>query len=489
MRVVALCTPLVLLALSLPASSSADLTPLETLGKMLFFDTNLSTPPGMSCAACHAPEWGFTGPIASINAAGSVYFGAVHVRSGNRKPPTAAYGGPSPVLSYDPAEDVWIGGMFWDGRATGWRLDDPLAEQAQGPFLNPLEQNNPNPRLVLIKVSQSSYADLFEEVWGPGSLDFVGDVDGSYERLARSISAYEQSDEVNPFTSKFDIARGEFTQEEEWGLQLFEDPMKGNCAACHPTTPGDFDPDHALFTDFTYDNLGLPKNPENPFYGMPPKWNPDGADWVDPGLGGFLAGTQYASQAPENYGKHKVPTLRNVGRKPAADDVKAYGHNGYFKTLTDIMHFYNTRDVEPWPDPEVSANVNYDELGDLGLTQEEEDAIVAFLLTLSDGYGMPEPMAPNPARSPSLATLTSIRAYPNPLRTDGFVEWQGASTALRLYDASGRLVLTRDVAGRGDGSHRIAWGDLVNHQALASGVYFLHMDGVPQAARRIVVTR
>jgi hypothetical protein len=137
----------------------------------------------------------------------------------------------------------------------------------------------------------------------------------------------------------------------------------------------------------------------------------------------------------------------------------------------------------------VAENVNTDELGDLGLSAEEEAAIVAFLLTLTDGYGMPEPMVPNPGRAPALAKTSPLRAYPNPLRTDGFVEWTGASTSLRLYDASGRLVLTRDVAGRGAGSNRIAWGDLVGHQALASGVYFLHMDGVPQPAKRIVVTR
>jgi cytochrome c peroxidase len=94
--------------------------------------------------------------------------------------------------------------MFWDGRATGWILGDPLAEQAQEPFLNPLEQNNPNARMVIFKVSMSEYAGLFEEVWGPGSLDFIDDVEGTYENIARSISAYESSAEVNPFTSKYD---------------------------------------------------------------------------------------------------------------------------------------------------------------------------------------------------------------------------------------------------------------------------------------------
>ncbi len=467
----------VCLACLLPTITFADLTPLEQLGKELFFDTNLSTPPGQSCAACHAPEWGFTGPDTALNEAGAVYPGAVHTRFGNRKPPTSAYGGESPVLYYDDVEEVWIGGMFWDGRATGWTLGDPLAEQAQGPFLNPLEQNNPSPKLVCIKVSQSDYADLFEQVWGPGSLDFVHDVAGTYERIARSISAYEQSPEVNPFSSKFDIAPDLFTPEEEWGLELFNDPAKGNCAACHPS-----DGTGALFTDFTYDNLGVPKNPENPFYSMPPKWNPSGYDWIDPGLGGFLARAGYEGQAAENMGKHKVPTLRNVGQKPGSDLVKAYGHNGYFKTLKEIVHFYNTRDVEPWPAPEVPENVNRDELGNLGLTDEEEDAIVAFLETLTDGYERPVPYAPGGARSPALAL--DMRAYPNPLRGDGVIEWlsENPATSLRLYNAAGRLVVERSVEG-----NRISWQSFAGQRNLPSGVYFLKMDGVEHAPLRIIL--
>lgn len=371
--------------LAIPGFSAAeDLTPIEQLGKFLFFDDILSNAPGQSCATCHAPEVGFTGPDSEINESQAVYPGAVHSRAGNRKPPTAAYGGDSPVLYYDEGEGLWIGGMFWDGRATGWTLGDPLAEQALGPFLNPLEQNLPLARLVVIRVAQSEYAPLFEQVWGPGSLDFVNDVAGSYERIGRSIAAYERSSEVNPFTSKYDFyLKGEvnFTDQEAWGLELFEG--KAMCSACHLSEPGPGG-EPPLFTDFTYDNLGVPKNPSNPFYSMPRKWNPDGEDWVDYGLGGFLKGAGYPHE-PE-LGKQKVPTLRNVDRRPYDGFVKAYAHNGFFKSLEEIVHFYNTRDVETWPEPEVPINVNTDELGDLGLTAEEEAAIVAFMKTLSDGY-------------------------------------------------------------------------------------------------------
>jgi cytochrome c peroxidase len=158
-----------------------------------------------------------------------------------------------------------------------------------------------------------------------------------------------------------------------------------------------------LFTDFTFDNLGVPRNPENPASIADP-------DWQDPGLAGFLENVAgYSQHADANYGKSKVPTLRNVAlgsceAEPENADciVKAYMHNGYFKSLKQVVNFYNTRDTKPvcdgdydvyqamdegcWPAPEVAENVNTDELGDLGLTDEEEDALVVWMQAMSDGY-------------------------------------------------------------------------------------------------------
>lgn len=278
---------------------TGDLTPEELLGRNLFFDKNLSVNGKMSCATCHAPEVGFTGPDEAVNMMTAVYPGTIHTRFGDRKPPTAAYGGESPVLYFDEVEELWIGGMFWDGRATGWTLGDPLAEQAMGPFLNPVEQGAPNAKLIIIKVANSAYADLFEEVWGPGSLDFVKDIDGTYERIARSIAAYERSEEVNPFTSKYDYylkGEVELTEQEKMGLKLFEG--EAMCSACHISKPGP-NGEPPLFTDFTFDNLGIPKNPYNPIYTATPSFNPDGADRIDYGLGGFLKSAGYKAEVYE----------------------------------------------------------------------------------------------------------------------------------------------------------------------------------------------
>jgi len=226
-----------------------------------------------------------------------------------------------------------------------------------------------------------------------------------------AIAAYEDSSLVNAYTSKYDYylaGRVKLDAQETRGMELYKG--KGKCAACHPVDPGP-NGEPPLFTDYTYDNLGVPRNPENPWYTMSEKYNPYGAQWKDQGLGEVLANhVEYRQYAENNYGKQKVPTVRNVDKRPGSDFVKAYMHNGYFKTLKGVVNFYNTRDTKPackdpltpeaealaqncWPAPEVAQNVNQEELGDLGLTEDEERAIVTFMTILSDGYEPPSGVA------------------------------------------------------------------------------------------------
>jgi cytochrome c peroxidase len=385
--------------------AAGTLSPLEELGKRLFFDKNLSSPPGQDCAACHGPSVGFTGPDGHANKAAGVYEGAVKGRFGNRKPPAAAYAGWSPKLHLN-EEGEFVGGLFWDGRATGDVLGDPLAEQAMGPFLNPLEQNMPDAKSLVAAVRASEYAGLFEKVFGAGALDPGKDPRIAYADIGRAIAAYERSAEVNPFSSKFDdfwraaAAKGlevetidasnaknfrglGLSERELAGLVLFN--TKGFCAKCHVlTSEGGCPP---VFADYKYDNLGIPRDPENPFYGQDKAFNPEAQAWIDTGLGGFLGTVEaYKIRAAENMGKHRTPTLRNVDKRPTPGFVKAFMHNGYFKSLEDVVHFYNTRDVAGagWPPPEVAANVNTAEMGNLGLTGAEEDVLVEFMRTLTD---------------------------------------------------------------------------------------------------------
>lgn len=414
------------LALALAGGAAAEgLTPLERVGRSLFGDPMLSVSGDQPCMFCHHPGQGFTAPHAWVNAGPAVVPGAVPGRHGNRKPPTVAYAAFVPPLHRD-AAGVWRGGLFLDGRATGEETGLPLADQAAGPLLNPVEMALPDPACAVLAACRpeapgdypvpfASLApglcdiafppDLPALCRDPGARIALGPAEAAgvaraFALLRRALAAWQASAEVNRFASRLDRhLAGEaaaLSAEERAGLELFAG--RAGCAACHalavpPGLPG------PLLTDFSFVNLGLPRNPENPWYRAPE--NPEGAAWADPGLGGHLAAVPgLAALAPAERGRFRVPTLRNVAARLRPELPRAYGHNGYFRSLAGIVTFHATRDAWPrcpgeageaealaarcWPAPEVPETVERERTGDLALTEAEIAALVAFLGALSD---------------------------------------------------------------------------------------------------------
>jgi cytochrome c peroxidase len=204
-------------------------------------------------------------------------------------------------------------------------------------------------------------------------------------QIAQTIEAFEASTLASPFASKFDAmlkGNASFTPAEQRGYALFTGRAK--CAACHDATGPT-----PLFTNFTSANIGVPRNPALPFLtetaadGDAYVANPQGAAFVDEGLGGFLASPadtnpQWRAQAARFMGAFQVPTLRNVALR------HAYMHNGAFNDLATVVHFLNTRDTQHWTPPEEPRNVNTALTGNLGLSAADERDLVAFLGTLSD---------------------------------------------------------------------------------------------------------
>ncbi|WP_455586639.1 cytochrome-c peroxidase [Bacteroides sp.] len=330
----------------------------ELLGELLFHDTSLSEPAGQSCATCHTLAKGF----ADVESR-PVSEGAVKGLYSQRNAMTVSYSMFVPDLYYDEEEETYVGGLFWDGRAS------TLQAQAGEPFLNPVEMGNSDRRMVVDKVKRTPYYSQLLHIYGE-----TEDVDSIYAHITDALAMYQSSKKVCPFSSKYDAyKKGSYTltAQEKLGLELFK--HKGLCAECH-ILDRDVRARRTLFTDHTYDNLGIPKNPENPHYRVPSEYFLLTSDSLDLGLGAIV-------RKPEENGKFRVPTLRNV------ELTAPYGHNGYFKTLGEIVHFYNVRDVSnEFPPAEYPATVNKDELGDLKLTAEEEAALVAFMKTLTDGY-------------------------------------------------------------------------------------------------------
>jgi cytochrome c peroxidase len=478
----------------------------RTLGKLLNYDEHISVDKNRACSFCHMPYVGFGPPIPSVNLLPISYPGSSQFRFGKRNPQRYTYSPSFPVLRYNTTQAGFFGGNFWDARATGYLLQSPDAQQSQGPPVDTQEMGLPDTACIAFRISQAVYRPLFEAVWGSGSLniafpsnaeqicDTPAGAFGSnaeplnlspqdrirannvYDHWAQSISFYEASPAVSPFTSKFDAFLANkytLTANEKAGYDLFRG--KGNCNSCHldgrstaPTPPppegtapnsedtgaaADTEP---LFTCFGYANLGLPKNPRDAFYyqttpdafGFTP--NPGGFTYTDFGLGTFLRSgfgsginpnSSWTQFAPKSDGKMQTSTARDVAmvppqckstEAPGPYFQKEFFHNGYIKSLKQLVHFYNTRDVFPfdvesgncpagttekvncWPAPEVPQNKDMT-VGNLMLTDKEENQIVTFLQTLTDGFTTPYP---------------DINTYTGTCMTGGNASTQGNSTLL-----------------------------------------------------------
>ena len=362
------------------APGAATLSPTAALGEKIFRDTSLSASGRQSCASCHDPAFGNS----PSNGLAAQLGGANLELQGTRKTPGIRYLAANTPFFFA-ADGTPTGGFFWDGRAR------TFAEQATEPFINPFEMANVDKAAVVAKLAAAPYAADFRAFYGDA---VFADVEGAYLRLSLAVQQYEREDtEFNSYSSKYDaFLRGTaaLSAQEARGLALYNSPTQGNCAGCHPSARG-ADGSPPLFTDFTYDNLGVPRNPEL-------TRNADPA-YFDLGL------CQRADLAGRDdlCGAFKVPSLRNVALR------HAFFHNGRFKTLKDALTFYVQRDTDPakwYPLDGAGAvqkfndlpaayrrNVNTVEVpydrhaGDApALSDAEVDDVIAFLKTLSDGY-------------------------------------------------------------------------------------------------------
>jgi cytochrome c peroxidase len=437
------------LASNKPPNTKADMI---AVGDLIFDDSNLSRGKNQACASCHVDAFGYVGadvaevasppnPQVFESIGDGFYEGSMNGRFGDRKPPSAAYASYAMPLFYDNQEKTYRGGNFWDGRAQGGSGITAIAAQGIGPFAAGPEHAF-GPVCVLWEISQSAYATDFMAATGVdfATLDFptvwaayepktgiafpegchntvrtdaafdsvlqsypatlgtsaVGALQAAYDKVGEAIGAYEHSPLVNRFSSRFDIpSRAGWTTDELAGEALF---FNGSgCAACHNSEKAP-----QVFTDFSYYNIGVPRNPRNP----------KGATWKDVGLG-------HTVNNPAFDGFFKSPTLRNVDKRATSKSAKTYMHNGVFASLETVVHFYNTRDLKAcpvgidygkgwkryptnkdavsltksgvcWPRPDfpntLVTNVigGRGPVGNIGLTATDERRLVAYLKTLSD---------------------------------------------------------------------------------------------------------
>jgi cytochrome c peroxidase len=354
-----------------------------SLGEKIFADRSLSASGVQACASCHDPLHAH----AQSNDL-SVQFGGPGMDvPGFRAVPSLNYSSFTPAFFFD-SDGTPTGGFNRDGRANDYTI------QAVRPLFAPHEMANATPADLVARLQATPYADEFRQVFG---IDVFADEQRTVLAITFALAQYQKLDpDFRPFDSKYDrFLAGKVTlsDAELRGLALFNRPDKGNCQACHPSARG---PNHEppMFTDFTYDNLGVPRNEDIPATADPA--------YMDTGLCGPDR-TDLADRT-DLCGAFKVPTLRNVATR------KVFFHNGQFHTLRDALRFYVQRDTNPERYYPVDADGNVQKFNDLPaglagnvntvevpydrkpgeaprLTDAELDDLEAFLGTLTDGYG------------------------------------------------------------------------------------------------------
>jgi cytochrome c peroxidase len=446
----------------------------EQLGKFMLYDTTLSNPIGYACATCHIPETGFTGPTSIVNLVAGTMPGVVPGRFSNRKPQSYVYSSFAPEgPQFNAIKGVWLGGAFWDGRVPD------ISGQAHQPPINPNEMANtpvgpyPPPAggfspLLARKLQTRPYTPLIKKIYGPDVFTKYTPVE-IYEIFCEDVAAYQATGEVNGFSSKYDASKFgvppsnlyTLTASEERGRILYgvgpntsHSPFFGGaqCFQCHSSAllngVTNLADGKEVFTMFCYANIGVPRNEGNPFYQQtnavtnPHGFNPLGTKYIDFGLGAnpnpAPDGTRFFTTTEGDIlqfrGLFKTPSNRDVDKRPTPTFVKAYMHNGVFKSLARVVHFYNKRNIAVnafgqemafdlrvgpptgfnriFPPPEVLDNVQNvagltpaqaaamgvsgttatnGQVGNLGLTPQQEIDVINFLKILSDGFTKPNP--------------------------------------------------------------------------------------------------
>ena len=364
-----------------PPPAEPALSDTARLGELIFKDESLSASGRMACQTCHDPVHAHAGPPPDPVSPG----GPELADRGLRNSPSIRYASLNPAFHFE-ADGTPVGGFFRDGRAAS------LADQAHRPFFDAREMAIPNVESLAQKLRSAEYVSEFMRIFGA---DVFDNPQRALDSAAFALARYQIEDpDFHRFDSKYDAflaGTATLTQQELRGLALFNDPAKGNCAACHPSARA-ADGSPPLFTDFTYDNLGVPRNPAIPANADP--------SYHDLGLCGPQR-PDLADRA-DLCGAFKVPSLRNVAL------TAPYFHNGRFQTLEEVVAFYVRRDTNPeewYPTgatgvekfddlpAELRRNVNTTEApynrplgGSPALSPDEIADVVAFLGTLSDGY-------------------------------------------------------------------------------------------------------